>query len=163
MLGGFSDMSWENTRRVDMGDGWVFSEVTLMGTNDGEFLGVSATGLPMEVRSGLIEHYDEDGLADYVHLHFDTLSVPGQGMPEGPAEDFSNVFFTELTAGLNNAPYEKGKPSLLIAHTVKGKGVSFMENRAAWHHKVPTSEELDLAIAELDLALKKMDLKMENK
>jgi hypothetical protein len=101
MVGGFSDMSWENVRRVDTGDGWVFSEVKLMGTNDGEFLGKPATGLPMEIRSGLIEHYDADGLADYVHFHFDTLSVPGQEAPEGPVEDFSNVFFMELTPGLN--------------------------------------------------------------
>jgi len=100
-LGGFSDMSWENVRRVDMGDGWLFSEVKLKGTNDGEFLGKPATGLAMEVRSGLIEHYDEDGLADYVHFHFDTLSVPGQEAPTEPAEDFSNVFFMELTQGLN--------------------------------------------------------------
>ena len=49
-LGGFSDLRWENVRRVDMGDGWLFSEVKLIGTNDGEFLGKPATGLPMEVR-----------------------------------------------------------------------------------------------------------------
>jgi hypothetical protein len=100
-LGGFSDMNWENVRRVDMGDGWLFSEVKLRGTNDGEFLGKPATGLPMEVRSGLIEHYDDNGLATYVHFHFDTLSVPGQEAPTEPVEDFSNVFFTDLTQGLN--------------------------------------------------------------
>jgi len=101
MLGGFSDANWENTKRVDMGDGWVFSEVTLRGNNDGEFLGQQATGLPMEIRTGLVEYYDEDGLAAYVHFHFDTLSVPGQEAPTEPAEDFSNVFFTDLTQGLN--------------------------------------------------------------
>ena len=69
----------------------------------------------------------------------------------------------ELSNTLKNAPFEKGKPSLLIAHTVKGKGVSFMEDRASWHHKVPSSEELDLALEELDLALKELDLKLENK
>jgi transketolase len=42
------------------------------------------------------------------------------------------------------------KPTLVIAHTVKGKGVSFMENRAEWHHKVPTREQLEQAFAELD-------------
>jgi len=42
------------------------------------------------------------------------------------------------------------KPTLVIAHTVKGKGVSFMENRADWHHKVPTKEQLEQAFAELD-------------
>ena len=89
LLGGFSDANWENTRRVDMDDGWVFSEVTLRGNNDGEFLGKVATGLPMEIRAGLIEHYDESGLATYVHFHFDTLSVPGQEAPTEPAEDFT--------------------------------------------------------------------------
>ena len=49
----------------------------------------------------------------------------------------------------------------LLAHTVKGKGVSFMEDRAAWHHKVPSSEELDLALEELDLAMEELDLKPE--
>ena len=42
------------------------------------------------------------------------------------------------------------KPTLVIAHTIKGKGVSFMENRAEWHHKVPTREQLEQAFAELD-------------
>jgi len=101
MLGGFSDMSWENTRRVNMDDGWVYSEATLKGINDGEFLGKAATGLPMEVRGGWVEHYDENGLATYLHAHFDSLSMPGQEAPTEPAEDFSNVFFIDLTQGLN--------------------------------------------------------------
>jgi transketolase len=37
----------------------------------------------------------------------------------------------------------------VIAHTLKGKGVSFMENQAGWHHRVPTAEELALALSEL--------------
>ena len=59
----------------------------------------------------------------------------------------------ELTAVLGKTPFEKGNPSFLIAHTVKGKGVSFMENRAAWHHKVPSAEELAQAMEELNLKL----------
>lgn len=43
-----------------------------------------------------------------------------------------------------------GKPTLVIAHTTKGKGVSFMENVASWHHGVPTSEQLALALSEID-------------
>jgi transketolase len=46
-------------------------------------------------------------------------------------------------------PFEHGKPSCLIAHTVKGKGVSFAENQPAWHHGVPTREQLEAAAAEL--------------
>lgn len=55
-----------------------------------------------------------------------------------------------LVDHLENTPYETGKPSLLIANTVKGKGVSFIENLAGWHHKVPSESELEMAITELD-------------
>jgi transketolase len=50
-------------------------------------------------------------------------------------------------------PFEPGKPSCLIANTIKGKGVSFAENQPAWHHGVPTSEQLAAAAAELGVAL----------
>ena len=43
----------------------------------------------------------------------------------------------------------KGKPTLIVANTTKGCGVSFMENKAAWHHKVPTEEEYQQGMAEL--------------
>lgn len=49
----------------------------------------------------------------------------------------------------NRLPLEPGKPTCVIAHTVKGKGVSFMEDRAEWHHKVPTREQLASALEEL--------------
>jgi transketolase len=49
-------------------------------------------------------------------------------------------------------PFEKGKPSLIIAHTVKGKGVSFMENQLSWHHGVPSQEQYAQAIEELTAA-----------
>jgi transketolase len=50
------------------------------------------------------------------------------------------------------APFAAGKPSLVLARTVKGKGVSFIENAVPWHHKVPTDEEMARALAELDAA-----------
>jgi transketolase len=43
-----------------------------------------------------------------------------------------------------------GKPKVIIAHTIKGKGISFMENKLLWHYKSPGREELDLAINELN-------------
>lgn len=49
------------------------------------------------------------------------------------------------------------KPTFVIAHTVKGKGVSFMEDRANWHHKVPTKEQLEQAFAELDKQMEEID------
>ena len=55
-----------------------------------------------------------------------------------------------LTRTLRSVPFEAGRPSCVIAHTHKGRGVSFMEDRAEWHHRVPTSEELARALAELE-------------
>ncbi len=45
---------------------------------------------------------------------------------------------------------EKGRPTVIIAHTVKGRGVSFMENDCNWHGKTPSDAEFKLAFAELD-------------
>lgn len=45
------------------------------------------------------------------------------------------------------------QPKMIIAHTIKGKGISFAENQAGWHHKVPTEEEFKLAMKELDRQL----------
>jgi transketolase len=47
-------------------------------------------------------------------------------------------------------PFTAGVPTCVLAHTIKGKGVSFMENRPEWHHRVPTADELQRAIAELE-------------
>lgn len=49
------------------------------------------------------------------------------------------------------------KPTCVIVHTVKGKGVSFMEGRADWHHKVPNKEQIELAIAELDKQMEDLE------
>jgi transketolase len=54
-----------------------------------------------------------------------------------------------LTSLLESLPFEEGKPSFVIAHTIKGKGVSYMENELKWHHGVPTEEQLALAMEEL--------------
>ena len=53
-------------------------------------------------------------------------------------------------------PAETGKPTCVIANTTKGKGVSFMENVARWHHGVPGNEELKQALSELDTAEAKL-------
>ncbi|QNA45687.1 transketolase [Lacibacter sediminis] len=59
----------------------------------------------------------------------------------------------ELKAAFAALPFEKGKPSVIIAHTTKGKGVSFMENELKWHHGVPNKEQYQQAINELDKSL----------
>lgn len=57
--------------------------------------------------------------------------------------------FDAIIDSFAGIPLDSTKPHLIIAHTVKGKGVSFMENNAEWHHKVPSEEQLSLAHAEL--------------
>jgi len=59
----------------------------------------------------------------------------------------------ELIAVLSQVPKFNGKPTLLIANTIKTKGISFAENVASWHHHVPTNEEYDLALKELEVLL----------
>ncbi len=55
----------------------------------------------------------------------------------------------QIESVLASVPFEPGKPSVIIAHTVKGKGVSFMENQLAWHYRSPNAEQLAQALSEL--------------
>ncbi|MGL4608943.1 MAG: transketolase, partial [Trueperaceae bacterium] len=59
----------------------------------------------------------------------------------------------KLLKTFNSAPHQKDKPTCIITHTHKGKGVSFMEDNAAWHHKVPNAEEYAQAMKELESVL----------
>lgn len=56
---------------------------------------------------------------------------------------------TALQGAFDALPFTKGKPSLVIAHTVKGKGVRFMENQLKWHHGVPNQDQYKQALDEL--------------
>jgi transketolase len=59
----------------------------------------------------------------------------------------------QLVDTFSELPFETDKPSVVIAHTVKGKGVSFMEDQLAWHYKSPSDAQLEEAIRELGVAL----------
>lgn len=59
----------------------------------------------------------------------------------------------QLIDTFNKLPVVEGKPHLVIANTVKGKGVSFMENVAKWHHGVPSKEQMEKALKELNTQL----------
>lgn len=65
------------------------------------------------------------------------LSVPGNDIPS-------------LQAAFREARATKGKPTVIIANTVKGCGSPLMENKAAWHHRVPTAEEYAAIMADLE-------------
>lgn len=54
---------------------------------------------------------------------------------------------------LGSAPWEPGRPSVVIAHTVKGKGVDFMEDKLLWHYSSPKPEQLESALAQLEAKL----------
>lgn len=60
--------------------------------------------------------------------------------------------FKQLSEAFGSMPFVSGKPNLIVAHTIKGKGISYMENQLKWHHGVPSKEQYALAINELDLA-----------
>lgn len=66
--------------------------------------------------------------------------------------------FGSLRSALAQARAEKGRPSVILAKTVKGKGVSFMENDPGWHGKAPNAEQFEQAMAELRAAVAKLEV-----
>lgn len=68
---------------------------------------------------------------------WNVLSIPGNDLQA-------------IDDAVDLAKRTKGKPTVIIANTTKGCGVSFIENKVAWHHKVPTNEQFEQAIKELD-------------
>lgn len=58
--------------------------------------------------------------------------------------------YTQLIDVLASIPKEPGKPTCIVAHTVKGKGVSFMEDKLLWHYRAPDDQEYQQALTELE-------------
>jgi transketolase len=106
-------------------------------------------------------HYKLDNITafvDYNHLQIDGKIEDVKSLTN-PAERFK-VFgwhvievngndIMEIDKAVTEAENTKGKPTMVILHTVKGKGVSFMENQAGWHGVAPKPEEAEQAIKEL--------------
>ena len=65
--------------------------------------------------------------------------------------------FDEIDAAFNAAAEFKGKPSVIVASSVKGKGVSFMENQCGWHGTAPNAEQYEQAMSELNAALAELE------
>ena len=74
----------------------------------------------------------------------DKFTAFGWGVREVDGHDVS-----ALRRTLELVPIEAGKPSAIIAHTIKGKGVSWMENKVLWHYRPPAEDELAKALAEV--------------
>ena len=64
--------------------------------------------------------------------------------------DIDGHDFDQILSAYQEAEKTKGKPAVIVAHTIKGKGVSFMENNVAFHGKAPTQEEAERALKELE-------------
>ena len=75
------------------------------------------------------------------------LKALGFQVIEIDGNDMQQVYDAYHTA------HEAGKPKAIIGNTVKGKGISFMENNAEWHHNRLTKDQYDAAVAELEAAL----------
>jgi transketolase len=71
----------------------------------------------------------------------------GWAVKEVDGHDMDTLIHT-----FRDVPFEAGRPTCVIAHTHKGRGVSFMEDQVEWHHRIPTAAELTAALAELDEA-----------
>ena len=65
--------------------------------------------------------------------------------------------FEQIEAALDKAKTVKGKPTVIIATTIKGKGVSYMENQVGWHGKAPNADEYKIAMDELNAQLKALE------
>jgi len=138
-------------------DGAPFRVFTLLG--DGEL----AEGSNWEAALAAA-HYRLDNLTAIIDRN--TLQITGRTRDVMSTEPLAEKFaafgwavrevnghdFAALTAALR-APLAPGKPSAVIANTIKGRGVSFMEDVGKWHHGVPSDPEYARALAELDAAI----------
>ena len=121
-----------------------------------------------ELQEGLVweasmaaAHYKLDNLVAIVD--FNGLQIDGKNeevMGISPLDEKFRGFgfnviecdghdYEELDKAFKNAEETKGKPTVIIAKTVKGKGVSFMENQAGWHGQAPNKEQSEQAIMEI--------------
>ncbi len=135
-------------------DGASYRTFTLLG--DGEL----AEGSNWEAAMAAAHHRLDNLVAILDH---NTLQITGHTrdvMSNEPVDEKFRAFgwevrgvaghdYAQLTRALTDAA-PAGRPVLVLANTVKGRGVSFMENVARWHHGVPTKDELAAALAELD-------------
>ena len=107
-------------------------------------------------------HYELDNLTAFVD--FNGLQIDGDIREVIDPTPFDKKFeafgwnvikidahnFEEIEKAVEEAKQVKGKPTAIIASSVKGKNVSFMENKAEWHGSAPNKEQYEQAIAELD-------------
>jgi len=67
-----------------------------------------------------------------------------------PVLEINGHDVAQIDKALDQAEATRGAPTLIVAHTVKGKGVSFMENTVLWHYRVAKGDEYEMALQELE-------------
>lgn len=114
-------------------------------------------------------HHKVDNLVLFVDFNGLQISGPvDQVMNFTPVADHFKAFgwavkdidgnnMEEVVDTLDNLPLEKGKPTLIVAHTVKSKGISFAENKAGYHYWSPKEDELEQAIKETEAKIAELE------
>jgi len=173
MLQGHPDM--KRTPGVDMSTGSlgqglsVANGMAMAGKLDGKDYRVYAIAGDGEIQEGQIweaamssAHYKLDHLTlfiDHNGLQIDGSNDEIMGVNPIPEKfrafgwnviEINGHDFEEIEAAITMAQTIKGRPTAIIAETIKGKGVSFMENQVGWHGKAPNLEQCGQAIAELE-------------
>jgi transketolase len=98
----------------------------------------------------VILDYNKIQLDDFVTKVLDLEPVVGKWQSFGwPVIEIDGHQIEQIGKALDQAQATKGTPTLIVAHTVKGKGVSFMENNVEWHGKAPKPAEAIAAIREI--------------
>ena len=114
-------------------------------------------------------HYKLDNLTAFVD--FNGLQIDGditEVMNPTPIDKKFEAFgwnvlcidahnYDEIKDAIAKAKATKRKPTVIIAKSVKGKGVSYMENQASWHGSAPNKEQYDIAVSELDAKIKELE------
>lgn len=103
-----------------------------------DFNGLQIDGTVAEI--GGIEPLDEK----FASFGFEVIKIDGHD-------------FDQIEAAFEKAKTVKGKPTVIIAKTIKGKGVSFMEDQVGWHGTAPNKEQFEQATAELEAVLKELE------
>lgn len=107
-------------------------------------------------------HYKLDNITAFVdHNGLQIDGAVGEVMSPEPVDEKFKAFgwhvekisghsFTEIFSALERARQVKNKPTMILAETIKGKGISFMENQVGWHGTPPNREQAEQALAELE-------------
>ena len=175
-MSGHPDMV--NVKGVDMSTGSLGQGISaavgmaIAGKLDGKDYRVYAALGDGEIEEGQVweaAKYKLDNLCAVVDVN--GLQIDGKTADVMPSEPLDAKFaafnwnvihvdghdYEALAAAFDVAKTVKGKPTVILAKTTKGKGVSFMENDAGWHGKAPNDEQMEQARAELTARMKELE------